>query len=231
MALLLSSWEANQRNGQPKAAIRVRNLQASSKAGKDAWGRTGILQPVLISASVSLHDHFQSASEDDEVDTSTIHYGVLSKTILEAVKLFNEAEFEEASNLRDLLDHILPKMAEWNVDRINIDDCSPPILDARKVRSTELKVMLPKASLSGHGVSLRAIACYDRESADHTGYSLALKLHDLSIPTLIGVNSNERLAKQIIIANIEIEEWDLRFDAYNELEEIVVKVFASLSFI
>ena len=62
------------------------------------------------------------------------------------------------------------------------------------------------------------------ENGDTEAYSMTLKLHRLRIPTLIGVNSNERLAKQIVLSNIELDFWSMASDLYNELEEIVVKV-------
>jgi len=94
----------------------------------------------------------------------------------------------------------------------------------------ELQIKLPKAALGGRGVSLRTIVFYEPQSQRPTGYSLTLKLHDLSIPTLIGVNAFERLAKQIVIANVEIDRWDYRIDAFNELEQIVVKTIEESEF-
>ena len=219
--------------GEPKAVIRVRNLQTSSKVSKDAWGRSGILQPLLISASVSLHSHFQSASSVDKVDTSTIHYGTLSKAIVQAVEEFNKGifytrpdDFDRQDNLRTLIDQIVLFLTTYDLEgRVATAIVSKePLLLAEKVKSIELQIKLPKAALSGGGVSLKTIVYYEPQSQCPTGHSLALKLHDLSIPTIIGVNAFERLAKQIVVANIEIDEWDLRLDTFNELEQIVVKV-------
>jgi dihydroneopterin aldolase len=56
-------------------------------------------------------------------------------------------------------------------------------------------------------------------------YSSVLKIHDMRIPTLIGVNKNERLARQIVVVNVEIDPYVCKeHDCYNELEQIVVKV-------
>jgi len=58
-----------------------------------------------------------------------------------------------------------------------------------------------------------------------------LKLHDIRIPTLIGVNANERLAKQMVISNVEIDGYFLyNIDLYHKLEQIVVKTIEESSF-
>jgi len=58
---------------------------------------------------------------------------------------------------------------------------------------------------------------------------MVLKLHELRVPAIIGVNGNERKAKQVVVCSVEMERWDRMVDAYNELEEIVVKVLSSAS--
>lgn len=58
---------------------------------------------------------------------------------------------------------------------------------------------------------------------------MVLKLRELHVPTIIGVNGNERKARQVIVVSVEMERWDRMVDAYNELEEIVVKVSTSSS--
>jgi len=93
----------------------------------------------------------------------------------------------------------------------------------------ELMVLLPKASLLGSGVSMTAcVSGDDIKYGPH--FTVALKLHDLQIATIIGINSNERLSKQIIIANIELERFNLELASYEELEQIVVKTIEESSF-
>ena len=87
----------------------------------------------------------------------------------------------------------------------------------------ELSIMLPKASLMGSGVSLTTGTVYYIDRPNPVSMCGRLTLHELRIPALIGVNSNERLAKQIVVANVEIDRWVGHVDLYNELEDIVVK--------
>ncbi len=84
--------------------------------------------------------------------------------------------------------------------------------------------MLPKASLLGAGVSFKGAFGYDEKHEGLSGYSMTLTLHELRVPTLIGVNPNERLAKQMVVATVEMDRYDRMVDAYCRLEELVVKV-------
>jgi dihydroneopterin aldolase len=225
MNVLRSSWQVALAAGEPHSTIRVRNLQATVKVGRDAWGRPGKLQPVLISATISLREPFEKAVADDSVDnTSTVHYGILSKAILEAVEAFPTAQ--TAGTLRCLLDHVLKHLTGIGLDftgSTSRGESERPVIARPALKSLELNLLLPKASLIGNGVSLSVTTVYTI-FGDAEMYSMGLKLHELRIPTLIGVNANERLAKQIVAANIELDSWSPPADLYNELEALVVKV-------
>jgi dihydroneopterin aldolase len=216
--------------GEPRATIRVRNLQTNIKIGRDAWGRAEKVQPVLISASVSLRQSFETASEQDTVNASTIHYGTLSKAILEAAGYFNATT--RLTTSRQFLDYLMGHLTSYtfdgkeNANPTSVNDWTP-VLDTSMIRSLELKITLPKASLLGTGVSLVGSCWYSDwkiQNGDPDNYSMELTLQGLRIPTLIGVNPNERLAKQIVVADIKIDQWTTEKDTYPELEEVVVKV-------
>lgn len=230
MGILKSSWEIALAAGEPHSTIRVQNLQATVQVGRDAWGRTGKAQPILISATISLREPFDKASTEDSVDnSSTVNYGTLSKAILEAVQTFSAKG--QNQTLRSLLTHILLHLTGRGLDSeesTSKREISLPVLECTALKSLELKLMLPKASLIGGGVSLSGIIVYGG-SGDPEAYSLSLKVHELRIPTLIGVNPNERRAKQIVVTNIELDSWSTASDLYNELEEVVVKVCHSYS--
>jgi hypothetical protein len=100
-----------------------------------------------------------------------------------------------------------------------------PFLNTRGVRMLEITVQLPKASLvGGGGVSLTATGRFDIETGMMCESAFALRIHDFRLPTLIGVNSNERMAKQVVIANVEVDRLDDDADTYFELEQVLVKV-------
>ncbi|KAH8809210.1 Dihydroneopterin aldolase-domain-containing protein [Xylogone sp. PMI_703] len=231
-ALLCNAWELTQGLGEPTSVIRVRNLQAFLTVGKDAWARDGIPKPVLLSASVSLRQSFHSASTNDAVNKSTIHYGILSKQIIGATKIYQQHQ-ESSSELRDLksaLNKIASTLTRYTLDGIEVVSTDSPILSHKAIRSLELEVTLPKASLTGTGVSLKGVTVYTTESESPVSYSLALKLRDLHVPCLIGVNSVEREAKQMVVANVEIDRWTSSSIEHNRLEELIVKTMEESSF-
>lgn len=225
---VLNSWDFAIAAGEPTSIIRIQNLQTNLKVGVDAWGRAGKLQPVLISASFSLRENFETAAQGDDVDQSTIHYGILSKEILKVAKFIsNDPALADGLRLEDLYVYI------YNHLYISEDPYGTregaPILGATVVKSFSLEIMLPKASLLGSGVSLRGNELFG--SKGHIqACNMRLKLHKLCIPTLIGLNSNERLAKQMVMTNIEIDPWVEKQDYYVQIEQLVVTTIGESSF-
>lgn len=118
-------------------------------------------------------------------------------------------------------------------------------LDAARVCSLALTLRLPKASLLGDGVSLSTTACFrDLEGEEGQqeerrrgkkmnplrSYARALRLHGLRVPTLVGVNSNERAARQMVVADVEVDRFDVFEDIHAELERFVVEVRCGISY-
>lgn len=129
-------------------------------------------------------------------------------------------------DLRVLLEMIWIVLTGRNV---NGDDAAPeakPLLDLARLRFMSLTVTLPKASLLGEGVSLTAANVFPPHLASLSMYGLALKVHRLRVPTLIGVNENERLAKQFVVADVELDRFDYYPDLYCELEGLVIEVWS-----
>jgi dihydroneopterin aldolase len=116
--------------------------------------------------------------------------------------------------------------------RVALPPDQVPFLDARRLRSLVLALRLPKASLLGAGVSLTTTACFRDAGSlgDETkknplrSYARRLGLHGLRVPTLVGVNANEREARQMVVVDVEIDRFDAGEDIHAELERIVVKV-------
>jgi hypothetical protein len=95
------------------------------------------------------------------------------------------------------------------------------------LQELEMTLLLPKGTLLSEGVSLTLTGGYLQGPGTYASapYRAILKLQDIRIPTLIGLNPNERLAKQMVIATVEIDPYAVvGQDHYNELEQIVVKV-------
>lgn len=227
---LRSLWAVRHAAGEPLAVVRVRELSTAVVGPQDAWGRKNATQPVRVTAELHFSRAFDAAAAGDSVAAGdTVHYGTLSKLILACIERSSEhaaaaAAAETQVDLRVLLEMIWIVLTGRNV---NGDDAAPeakPLLDLARLRFMSLTVTLPKASLLGEGVSLTASNVFPPHLASLSMYGLALKVHRLRVPTLIGVNSNERTAKQFVVTDVEIDRFDYYPDLYCELEGIVVKV-------
>ncbi|CZS91506.1 uncharacterized protein RAG0_02109 [Rhynchosporium agropyri] len=250
MRLLLTPHALSNLTGDPHTSISITNLQAVLPLGIDAWGRPNITQPVLISTHISLRNPFTTASSTDTVVSgSTVHYGTLSKAILKACVAFErvckagDGEERREMSLRALVEFlhfyltgsrdtvpVSQSQVALFIEKDTDGKVLEPLLKNVEMQLFELEVTLPKASLMGSGISLKGSFGYASGKEGPTAYSMVLKLKDLRIPTLVGVNPNERLAKQMVVVNVEILRWDVVGDEYCALEELVAKSTEESSF-
>ncbi|KAI0136655.1 Dihydroneopterin aldolase-domain-containing protein [Xylariales sp. AK1849] len=244
-APLLTTWEVAAAAGEPFAVVRVRNLQGTIPVGRDAWGRANKLQPALISTEVSFTKPFGTAAADDKVSAETAHYGNLSKNLMGGLELWNsstppkdpkvaekaETEGPTSADVFELLwVGLTGRVVDGSQRALPLDRV--PFLDTGRLRSLSLTVKLPKASLVGTGVSLTVMACFkeDDDKNPQVSYARSLRIHELHVPTLIGVNSNERKAKQMVVADIEIDRLDIRRDIHPEVERLITETMEASSF-
>jgi len=232
----VTAWAAKSLAGEPVSVVRVRNLQAVTSTGRDAWGRVGKPQPLLVSAELSFRQPFSQASAEDRLGTDTVNYGSLSKAILKCLERARPRAPDPEVGLRFVLDDlwfaltglVVGKCPHEPVVRETFWDSTDGVLllDLSVLKSMSITLMLPKASLLGEGVSLTASSIFGLkgEGAVVDAYSTTLRLHRLRVPTLIGVNANERLAKQVVVADIELDKVYPRNDIYTFVEDLVVKV-------
>ncbi|KAL7798583.1 hypothetical protein V8C37DRAFT_368389 [Trichoderma ceciliae] len=246
MADLEPNWRVRFLAGQPPAVVRVRNLQTSIEGPSDAWNRKGRPQPLSVSASVMLKEAFDTSSTADKVAADTVHYGLLSKAIMASLEgqgqLYPATEgpgdgagASQFSSLRDVVNTIWGDLTgQDGCGRSNATDEEQEVtsfLKASTIRCLELTVHLPKASLLGGGVSLTRIALFGRDGESRPQpRGMSLKIHDLRVPTLIGVNDNERMAKQVVVATIEIDKYNIDEDVFTMIEAEAVEVMSQSSF-
>ncbi|KAH6610512.1 hypothetical protein Trco_000532 [Trichoderma cornu-damae] len=247
MADLEPNWRVRFLAGQPPAVVRVRNLQTSIQGPSDAWNRKGRPQPLSVSASVMLKEAFDASSAADQVAADTVHYGLLSKEIfaslegegqrrLAAGEAGDAASTSRFSSLRDVVNTIWEHLTGQDGDgRSKATDeeqaVNSSFLKASTIRCLELTVHLPKASLLGGGVSLTRITLFGRDGESRPQpRGMSLKIHDLRVPTLIGVNDNERKSKQAVVATIEIDKFNIDEDVFAMIEAEAVKVMSQSSF-
>lgn len=188
--------------GQPwcNDGVSVRNLQlqAPPHHALDAWGREKE-QPVLLSVYLSFKSAFDSAAENDALDASTMHYGILAKA-LRGMK--PDQSWGNLSQLSQLVHKTISDMLP-----------GPDLLE-----SLAVEITMPKASLLGDAV------VFHRHYASDSTQSM-LHLVDVCLPTLIGVNSNEREAKQKLIINAWVGGLDDQdCNTYTKLEQTLTQV-------
>lgn len=201
-------WDAQVTQSGHYDKIMVQNLEVVVNAGKDVWGRPK-KQRALISVTLTLGKQFTSASSTDSVDDSTIHYGTLSKAI--------QAQFRDED--RAWLSTVALSAT--------IGECVQDMAGATEIYAIETDVCYLKGSMFGDG------AGYVNSTIGNSNlHSKVLYLRNLRIPCLIGVNSNERLQKQPVVANVWIDQVpDSRVDDYAELETLLFKVGKCVSWI
>lgn len=235
---------------EPHSFIKVKNLSTQGLVGGDPWGREAfrrnIFQPILLSASLSLKEPFSSASSTDTVNASTVNYSSLSKEILKVIASRQPfVKPKDDWSLNDLLEWLsvyltgkLPGGARG--DRIAASyqleggcPClesdwkyKPPMLNVKDLQELELSVLVPKGGLVSEGISLTKTFSFMEGSGVQTApHSSVLRIQNMRVPTLIGVNDNERTARQIVVASLEISPYVCHGrDWYNELEELAFKV-------
>ncbi len=239
---LPTAWEIRAAAGEPRAVIRVRNLQTTlgALAGSDAWGRTGRPQPALLSAEVMLAAPFSEAVDTDTVAADTVHYGTLSKAMLKSIAHWEQAPAGQTANgaeqatvpcsLRPVVDKLWADLGGHPGDTP-----SSAVLQPGVARYLSVSVRLPKASLAGDGVSMTMsgilgtpAATTNGEGARRSQYpsvpAVTLCLHGLRLRTLVGVHPHERTAKQTIVADVTLDGYGGNSDEYAGFEALVVRV-------
>jgi len=245
-----------QNGGEAHSIIRVQNLSTEALIGGAIWGiqsndgHRNVLQPALVSSTLSLREPFRSAAQSDTVNSSTVNYSTLSKEILKVIAsrrpdLPHSTEFQGLQHdwsLYELVAWIQIWLTGYSpsgsravgpLGSQSLDgECpclveksdpayKPPLLDIETFFELGLTLFLPKATLLSSGVSLSVSTSYFPGKA----YRSVLKIQDIRIPTLIGINAKERLAKQLVTVSVEIDPYICQErDYYNELEQIIVKV-------
>lgn len=187
--------------------ISVSNLQVTANAGVDVWGRKKP-QPALLTVTVSLPQPFSSAAEGDMVDSSTVHYGRLSKSVISSVEKAGPSWLSSMDLAR-----LIEGAASATASSVSLAAC-------------EVDVFYPKGSMLGDGAGLT----YSKAYGDNT-ISRVLYLKNVRVPCLIGVNSHERLMKQPVVASLWIDCLAKdQTDEYIKVEQILTKAIEESSF-
>ncbi|EQL02506.1 dihydropteroate synthase [Ophiocordyceps sinensis CO18] len=193
---------------------------------------------MAVSADVTLRaGGLGSASAArDVLAGDTVHYGHLAKALLVSLERLTGAAAQPLP-LSTVLSHMWLHLTGRDPPSSSSGHAAAvpeePLIKASAVRCLELTALLPKASLLGDGVSLTLAGVFaDGEPADGplSMYGWTLRLHKLRVPTLVGINDNEREAKQAVVVSVEVDNFVASVDIYHALEARIVQKMDSSSF-
>ncbi|KAK3363684.1 hypothetical protein B0T25DRAFT_562671 [Lasiosphaeria hispida] len=138
--------------------------------------------PILIYAAISFAQPFDAAAAKDRLGADTVHYGSLSKAILEGIREWTvPVQDDYKPTAVEILDE------SGTISPGSRPRLAPAVLVGRikehRAPFLSVTITLPKAPLLGSGVSLTATSVFSEPAP-----------------------LNERLAKQIVMVSITIEE-------------------------
>ena len=178
-------------------AISIRHLQLPhGVVAPDIWSKPKD-QPVLLHVTLLLKDTFTSAASLDELDESTVHYGILAKKI--------RAASQQDQTLEQLL-----SAAHDVIVSMGTKDSGRFILAL-----SEIEIELPKASMHGDGAHLLRTTRYRELGASEV--TNAFSVNHVKVMTLVGVNKVERSARQPVVANMTLSTNSLHPKAMESL--------------
>ncbi|KAF2756283.1 hypothetical protein EJ05DRAFT_478293 [Pseudovirgaria hyperparasitica] len=187
--------------------VIVKNLRVTANAGYDSWGREKS-QPALISITLTLDQQFASAAQTDTVDGSTVHYGKLSKRLMATVGELS-GEWRRTWDLADFLYEAATEVAG----------------SSQRLAACEIEICYPKASMLGEGAGARY--CFLNDGA----MSCTVFLRNVRVPCIIGVNSHERVRKQLVVANVWVDNVSgTSGEVYSDVEKILTETMEKSSF-
>ncbi|KAF2182343.1 tetrahydrobiopterin biosynthesis enzymes-like protein [Zopfia rhizophila CBS 207.26] len=174
--------------------------------GKDAWQRSGIPQPVIVSFCVA-HDLERAGSLDDM--EATIDYDKLYHEIT-AVLTSPGKVFRDIQDLSATITGCYPA-----VDTTDIND---PLGNV----GYTLSIKLPKGVLRAEGGLKYTQTMNTEEGQAGHGLSQSLSIENIKCDCIVGANQYERSIKQPVVMDIEV--MCRRYFPDNPSTSMVVKV-------
>ncbi|GIZ42905.1 hypothetical protein CKM354_000615300 [Cercospora kikuchii] len=180
----MAATESAQSSSQDK--IEIQGLQLPSPVlAPDVWGNQKE-QPATVNVKLLLRSTFQSASEKDKLDDSTIHYGNLAKAI--------RSNSTSSQTVGDVLSG-----TEQAVYQLALKGEGNFV-----VKESAVEVHLPKGSMLGSEAVVSSRTTWDQKGGRQETQE-GFEVRDVAIPTLIGVNAYERGLKQPLVVTFGLE--------------------------
>ena len=168
--------------------VYLRNLRLNAAIGPDRWHRPGKEQPVILSLRLT-HNLVNAAAKDD-VD-KTLNYGVLCRKVTK---------------------HISENTGKWALHECAHEVGKTAVGWAGKdadgeLREVKVDVLLPKGALRVEGGLQVEVWMHGDDIV-----ARALVVKGLSVSCIIGVNTHERVEKQMVMIDLRmthVREQDL----------------------
>ena len=170
------------------------SIQLTTTVGADCWGKPKA-QQVLASVYLHLKPSFLDACGTSDDVTDSVHYGHLAKAVSALVSEKTRSGVHY-SNVHALIEDVTRAAFE---------------LAGESAVAVRVVVDLPKQILLASGFSVevttpRAAKAGISEADNPAAFPTIVRVKDLDLPVLIGVNPPERLARQRVITNITFSE-------------------------
>ena len=183
--------------------VTLSAVHLATTIGPDHWNR---IRPQPIALSLHLHlapSYLDIPGQSDNV-TDSLHYGHLAKVVENRVGAKGERTYASA---RDLLDDMTDAAFRFAMDATAKGDSNV----GEVVHAVRVVVQLPKQILLAAGFSVELTTRASDWLGKHleTGSSApaaVVRVTDLTLAVLIGVNPPERLAKQRVVTHLTFFE-------------------------
>ncbi|KAG7191843.1 trifunctional dihydropteroate synthetase [Scheffersomyces spartinae] len=160
-------------------SVFIKKLAATTNIGKDAWNRP---TPQPINVSVELRTDFRKASKSDNLKYS-LNYAVISRNILEFLKAHEHKNFKSLGNIAEAV--------------------SAVVLDEKRGGGLNVKVLVQstKSEIRADSVKYIASRSNDNEIVEND----EIEVNGLKLLTIIGVFTFERLQRQIVDIDLNLQ--------------------------
>ncbi|CAF1165741.1 unnamed protein product [Adineta ricciae] len=160
--------------------VFINNLSTSAIIGKDAWNQAS-LQPIFISAR--LNTDFQQASIADDLKHS-LNYAVLSRNILELMKINEHKNFQSLHNVAESVSRIMLDPKQGGGEQVEVI-----------VKSTKSEIRADSVEYKLNRTRGAAVS----QILDD------ININSLKILTVIGVFTYEKVQKQYVHIDLSLK--------------------------
>ncbi|KAH3680128.1 hypothetical protein WICMUC_000529 [Wickerhamomyces mucosus] len=181
-----------------KDKVIINRLQTQAITGKDYWNRP-TLQPLEV--SIELSTNFQASSVSDDLRHS-LNYAVISKNILEFFEKNRTKNFKSFENIANAVSEVVlnEKRGGGKISKVSVSG------KKTEIRTDKIEVIVNRFKEAG-------VTVHDNSINDK------VIVTGLKLQTLIGVFTFERLQKQYVTFDLDVE-YNKPFNFYSMIDDV-----------